>query len=69
MRNIRNYSKKIFSLRFSIWELNPISFARTCNIPHEDCKPFDLDNFFYEFEKRYGLSNIVAEDSENYSYS
>ena len=69
MRNIKNYSRKIFSLRFSIWELNAISFARTCNIPHEKCKPFDLNKFNYEFERTHGLLNVVAEDIESYSYS
>ena len=69
MKNIKNYSRKIFSLRFSIWELNPISFARTCNIPHKECKPFDLNKFNYEFEKTHGLLNVVAEDIESYSYS
>ena len=69
MKNIKKISNKKFSLKFSKWELNPISFTRACNIPHKDCKPLDLNKFFYEFEKRHGLLNIVAEDSENYSYS
>lgn len=69
MKNIKTISNKKFSLKFSKWELNAISFTRACNIPHEVCKPLDLNKFFYEFERRHGLLNIVAEDSENYSYS
>ena len=69
MKNIKNYSKKKYHIKFSIWELNAISAARAFNIPHEECFPFDINRFFYEFEKAHGLLNIVAEDSENYSYS
>lgn len=69
MKNIRTYSRKRFSIKFSIWELNAISFARACNIPDDQFHPFNLDQFNYEFEKEHGLLNIVAEDIESYSYS
>lgn len=69
MKNIRKYSRKKYSIKFSIWELNAISAARAFNIPHEDCFPFDIDKFNYEFEKAHGLLNIVAEDTSSYSYS
>lgn len=58
MKNIKTISNKKFSLKFSKWELNAISFTRACNIPHEACKPLDLNKFFYEFEKEHGLLNI-----------
>lgn len=69
MKNIKKFSNKKFSLKFSKWELNAISFTRACNIPHEACKPFDIDKFNYEFELKHGLLNIVAEDIDSYSYS
>ena len=69
MKNIRSYSNKKYSIKFSIWELNAISATRAFKTPHEECFPFDINRFFYEFEKEHGLLNIVAEDSENYSYS
>ena len=62
MKKIKTYSRKKFSIKFSIWELNPISAAHSFNIPHEACKPFDLNKFNYEFEKKHGLLNIVAEE-------
>lgn len=69
MKNIRTYSRKKFSIKFSIWELNAISFAKACNIPNDQFHPFDLDKFNYEFEKEHGLLNTVAENIELYSYS
>ena len=69
MKRIKTYSKKRFSIKFSIWELNAISFARTCNIPDDEFELFDIDKFNYEYEKEHGLLNIVAEDIESYSYS
>lgn len=69
MRSIKTYSKKKYSIKFSIWELNAISFARTCNIPDDEFEIFDINKFFYEFEKEHGLLNVVAEAYENYSYS
>ena len=60
MENIRTYSRKRYNVTINTWYYNPISVARAFNIPHEECFPF---------EKAHGLLNIVAEDSENYSYS
>lgn len=68
MKKIKTYSRKKFSIKFSIWELNPISAAHSFNIPHEACKPFDFNKFFNELEKEYNLLHI-AEEYENYSYS
>ena len=59
MRVIKTISKKKFTLKFSKWELNPISFTQACNIPHESCKPLDLNKFFYEFEKKHGLLFLI----------
>jgi len=69
MKNIKTYSRKKYSVIIKTWYYNPISVARAFNTPHEECFPFDLNKFNYEFEKAHGLLNIVAEDSENYSYS
>lgn len=69
MRNIKTYSRKKYSLTINIWYLNPISVARAYNLPDDQFFPFDIDKFFYEFEKEHGLLNIVAENYENYSYS
>lgn len=69
MRKIKKYSTKNFNIKFNKWDLNPISFTRACNIPHEACIPFDIDKFNYEYEKQHGLLNVVAEDIESYSYS
>ena len=68
MRKIKTYSRKNYNLTFSIWELNIISFVKAYHLPHERCKLFDVDKFFYEFEKEHGLLHI-AENYENYSYS
>lgn len=69
MRNIKKYSRKKYSLTINIRYLNPISVARAYNLPDAQFEIFDIDKFFYEFEKEHGLLNIVAEDYENYSYS
>lgn len=69
MISIKTYSRKKYSVVINTWYLNPISVARAYNLPDDQFFPFDIDNFFYEFEKEHGLLNIVAEDSENYSYS
>lgn len=69
MKNIKTYSRKKFSIKFSIWELNAISAARAFNMPDDEFEIFDIDKFFYEFEKEHGLLNIVAEDIDSYSYS
>lgn len=68
MKSIKTYSKKKFSLRFSIWELNIISFVKSCNIPDDEFFPFDILQFNYEFNEKHGLLG-VAEDIEAYSYS
>ena len=68
MKKIKGYSYKRYNLKFSKWELNILSFVRAYNTPKEDFKLFDIDQFFYEFEKKHGLLNI-AEDIESYSYS
>ena len=67
MKNIKTYSRKKYSITFSVWELNAISAARAFNIPHEECFPFDINRFFYEFEKEHGLLNVVAEDKEKHN--
>lgn len=69
MKNIKTYSRKRFTLKLNIWYLNPISVARAYNLPDDQFEIFDIDKFFYEFEKEHGLLNVVAEDYENYSYS
>ena len=69
MRNIKTYSRKKYSVVINTWYLNPISVARAYNLPDDQYEIFDIDKFFYEFEKEHGLLNIVAEDCENYSYS
>ena len=69
MKDIKKYSKKKYSIKFSIWELNAISAARAFNMKDEEFEIFDIDKFFYEFEKEHGILNIVAEDSASYSYS
>lgn len=58
MKKIKTYSRKKFSIKFSIWELNPISVARAYNLPDEQFHTFDINKFFYEFEKKHGLLNI-----------
>ena len=68
MKNIRTYSTKRYSIKFSIWELNAISFARSCNIPHERFFPIDLDEFFANLSQE--PENLsVSEDCAYYSYS
>lgn len=69
MKNIKTYSRKKYSLIINTWYLNPISVARAYNLPDDQCFLFDIDKFNYEFEKKHGLLNIVAEDIESYSYS
>lgn len=69
MKNIKAYSKKKYSVTINRWYLNPISVARAYNLPDDHFHTFDIDKFFYEFEKEHGLLNIVAEGYENYSYS
>ena len=69
MKNIKTYSKKKYRLIINTWYLNPISVARAYNLPDDQYEIFDINNFFYEFEKEHGLLNIVAEEYENYSYS
>lgn len=69
MISIKTYSRKKYCVVINTWYLNPISVARAYNLPDDQFFPFDIDKFFYEFEKEHGLLNIVAEDSQNYSYS
>lgn len=69
MRNIKTYSRKKYDLIINTWYLNPISVARTYNLPDDQFFPFDIDKFNYEFEKAHGLLNIVAGDIKSYSYS
>lgn len=69
MKDIKTYSKKRYSVTINTWYLNPISVARAYNMPDDEFEIFDIDQFFYEFEKEHGILNVVAEDSENYSYS
>lgn len=68
MKNIRTYSMKKYTLKFSIWELNAISFVRSYNIPHEEFFPVDLDKFFADIKTKHKLS-AVSEESSYYSYS
>ncbi len=69
MKKIKTYSKTKFKYTLIIYEFNAISAAKAFKIPHEACKPFDIDNFFYEFELKHNILNIVAEDIKSYSYS
>lgn len=69
MRSIKKYSRKKYSVVINTWYLNPISVARAYNLPDDQYEVFDIDKFFYQFEKEHGLLNIVAEEYENYSYS
>ena len=69
MKNISTYSKRKFKLKFNIWDFNAISVAKAFNIPHKNCNPFNIDEFFYNFEKEHNLLNTVAENTESYSYS
>ncbi len=69
MRDIKTYSRKRYSVTINTLYLNPISVARAYNLPDDEFEIFDIDKFFYEFEKEHGILNIVAEDSEDYSYS
>ena len=69
MRNIKTFSKKRYSVTINTWYYNPITVARAYNLPDDQFFPFDIDKFFYEFEKEHGLQNVVAEEFENYSYS
>ena len=68
MRNIKTFSIKKYTLKFSIWELNAISFARSCNIPSERFFPIDLDEFFANLGQEH-KDLFVAEDTSYYSYS
>ena len=64
MKDIITYSKRKFKFKFNIWDFNAISVAKAFNIPHKACKPFNIDEFFYNFEKEHNLLNTVAENPE-----
>ena len=65
MRTIKTYCRKKYSVTINTWYYNPITVARAYNLPDDEFEIFDIDKFFYEFEKEHGILNVVAEDSEN----